>query len=126
MTGEARRVVVVIDDLRTFAFDAVHARTSAQGIDVLRSCLDGGQAIDELWLDYNLGRGDTGSVVVAWLVTHADEMVPLVGRVNVHSSDPGWRPPHDGRARRGRLRRGPPLARRARRRAPLTPSPTRP
>jgi hypothetical protein len=89
VTGEARRVIVVVDDLRTFAFDAVHARTSAQGIDLLRSCLDGGQAIDELWLDYNLGRGDTGSVVVAWLVTHADEMLPLVGRVNVHSSDPG-------------------------------------
>jgi hypothetical protein len=89
MTDKARPVVVVVDDLRTFAFDAVHARTSAQGIDVLRSCLAGGQAIDELWLDYNLGRGDTGSVVVAWLVTHADEMLPLVGVVNVHSSDPG-------------------------------------
>jgi hypothetical protein len=89
VTDQGRHVVVVVDDLRTFAFDAVHARTSAQGIDVLRSCLDGGQVVDELWLDYNLGRGDTGSVVVAWLVAHAREMAPLVRRVNVHSSDPG-------------------------------------
>jgi hypothetical protein len=88
VSGDGRPVVVVIDDLRTFAFDAVHARTSRQGLDVLRSCLDGGQRIDDLWLDYNLGRGDTGNVVVAWLTAHAAEMRPLIGRVNVHSSDP--------------------------------------
>jgi hypothetical protein len=79
---------VVIDDLRTFAFDAVHARSSAEGIAVLDSCRTHGQRIDELWLDYNLGRGDTGSTVVTWLVAHAKEMAPLVGEVVVHSSDP--------------------------------------
>jgi hypothetical protein len=87
MTSAAHPAVVVIDDLRTFAFDAVHARTSRQGIDVLASCLAAGQRLDALWLDYNLGRGDTGMAVVSWLVSRADEMRPLVGEVDVHSSD---------------------------------------
>jgi hypothetical protein len=87
--GGARPVVVVVDDLRTFDFDAVYARTSAQGIDVLQSCLEHGQRVDELWLDYNLGRGDTGAVVVAWLVAQGQPMRELVERVYVHSSDPG-------------------------------------
>lgn len=78
----------MIDDLRTFAFDAVHARTSAQGIDVLKSCIEHGQRLDELWLDYNLGRGDTGDAVVDWLVANGDAARPLVGDVYVHSSDP--------------------------------------
>ena len=83
-------MVVVVDDLRTFAFDAVHARTSAQGIDVLRSCLDGGAGRSTSCGSTTTSGGATPArVVVAWLVAHADEMVPLVRRVNVHSSDPG-------------------------------------
>jgi hypothetical protein len=79
--------VLVVDDLRTFAFDAIHARTSTDGIAVLSRCVELGEPLDEVWLDYNLGRGDTGSIVVAWLVDHVDEARPLVGPIMVHSSD---------------------------------------
>jgi hypothetical protein len=86
--GGGRSVVIVVDDLRTFAFDAVHARSSAAGIEVLQCCLEHGHVIDELWLDYNLGRGDTGRAVVSWLLANLAEAKPLVRRVYVHSSDP--------------------------------------
>ena len=82
-----RRAVLVVDDLRTFAFDAVHARSSKEGIDILRSCVAQGQPLDEVWLDYHLGRGDNGGVVVAWLVANVDSARPLIGEVYVHSSD---------------------------------------
>lgn len=87
MKPARRRAIVVIDDLRTFAFDAVHARSSAQGIEVLASCVAHRQVVDELWLDYNLGRGDTGDAVVAWLTANAEAAQPLVREVYVHSSD---------------------------------------
>ena len=87
MTVSGRSAVVVVDDLRTFAFDAVHARSSREGIDVLASCVAAGQHLAELWLDYNLGRGDNGMAVVGWLVEHAAEARPLIDEVEVHSSD---------------------------------------
>ena len=62
----------------------------AQGIDVLRSPRRA-PSIDELWLDYNLGRGDTGSLVVAWLVNHARRDVRRRLARDVHSSDPASR-----------------------------------
>jgi len=83
----SRRAILVIDDLRTFAFDAVHARTSAQGIDVLRSCVEQHQILDEVWLDYHLGGGDHAGTVVTWLVANAEAARPLIREVYVHSSD---------------------------------------
>jgi hypothetical protein len=78
---------LVIDDARTFAFDAFYARSSRAGIAALTSLTEQREPLDELWLDYHLGGGDHGGLVVDWLVAHAVEAVPLIGVVWCHSSD---------------------------------------
>ena len=78
-----------MDDARTFAFDAIHARTSAQGIAALSSIVALAEPLDELWLDHHLGGGDHGGLVVRWLVDHREAATPLIGRVYCHSSDSG-------------------------------------
>ncbi len=86
--GAPRTSRLVIDDARTFAFDAFHARSSRDGIAALTSIVEQHQLLDELWLDHHLGGGDHGGLVVDWLVAHAPEARPLIGTVRCHSSDP--------------------------------------
>ena len=58
--------VLVIDDLRTFPFPAVYARTAATGIARLHE-----RAWREVWLDWNLGGTATIDPCVDLLVERA-------------------------------------------------------
>lgn len=58
------RRILVIDDIREYE-GAVHARTSAIGLELLQS-----QQWDEVWLDHDLGGEDTIRPVVNWLDEH--------------------------------------------------------
>ena len=51
-------MILVIDDLRTFTFDASYARTSAEGLAMLN------QPWTQIWLDHDLGADDTGRVIL--------------------------------------------------------------
>jgi hypothetical protein len=80
---------VVVDDLRSFAFDAVYARTSAEALALLAQLHADGVAVDELWLDHDLGGDDTVVPVVDWLCERCVwDDPPAVGRVVVHTSNP--------------------------------------
>lgn len=81
----------MVDDLRTFTFPAVYARSSAAGLDAVRSVRSEG--LDELWLDYDLGEvdgvADVAEPIVDLLAEWAHDGTPLdVGRVVVHSANP--------------------------------------
>src|SRR5262249_4138147 len=69
--------VVLIDDLRSFVDgrDAQVARTSAAGVEILRSYRD--LYLDELWLDHDLGQDDTIWPVVEVLEQAAFEDRPF-------------------------------------------------
>ena len=51
--------VLVIDDLRTFAFPAVYARSATDGLARLAE-----RAWREVWLDYSLGDGETTEPII--------------------------------------------------------------
>ena len=78
-------LILVIDDMRTYPFGTVHARTSAEGLEQLR----GINTFAEIWLDHDLGGADTIWPVVDELVmrARAGDPYPAV-RVVVHSANP--------------------------------------
>ncbi|GGO14274.1 cyclic-phosphate processing receiver domain-containing protein [Micromonospora parathelypteridis] len=87
---DARRTIVLIDDLRSFADgrSAEVARTSAAGVDLLDRYRY--RRLDELWLDHDLGGDDTIWPVVEVLERAAFDKRPFdVGVINVHSANPG-------------------------------------
>lgn len=57
--------VLVIDDLRTFAFEATYARTAEEAIPYLRRLPDplAPEIWDEVWWDHDLGGSDVWPVV---------------------------------------------------------------
>ena len=65
---------VLIDDRRRFDDDraCVIYRGSAAAVAGLRAMAEAGVRVDELWLDYDLGGGDTIAPVLAMLADLAD------------------------------------------------------
>ncbi|MEV4507435.1 cyclic-phosphate processing receiver domain-containing protein [Dactylosporangium sp. NPDC049525] len=89
MSSERERVIVLVDDLRSFVDGraAEVARTSAAGVEVLGRYRQ--RRIDELWLDHDLGGDDTIWPVVELLELAAFEERPFdVGVVVIHSANP--------------------------------------
>ena len=79
---EFARAVLVIDDVRTFDFDAVYARDAESAIALL---VDGW---DEVWFDFDLGCGRSTRRVVDWVVEQIRAGYrPRLGEVVVHSSN---------------------------------------
>ena len=77
------RSVLVIDDVRRFRVDCVHARTVAQAISLLED------PWDEVWFDHDLAEGETVRPAVVWIEQQiADGTKPEIGRVLIHSSNP--------------------------------------
>lgn len=80
-------LIVVVDDLRTHVDPrALHLRDSASALEWLAGPHG---AIDELWLDHDLGDEDTVRPVVLWL----EEQVfagraPVIGTIYVHTANP--------------------------------------
>lgn len=62
-----RNHILVIDDLRTFDFDATYARTVSEGM----ALVSHPKGWDEVWLDHDLGGKDTIRPVVVMLETRA-------------------------------------------------------
>ena len=80
--------VLVIDDLRSFGFDATYARTSADALGVLER--DGGW--DEVWFDHDLGGDDTTIPVLDRICELAHAGTPVrIGLCVVHTSNPPGR-----------------------------------
>lgn len=78
--------VLVIDDVRTFGFTAVYARTAAAGIARLARR---DARFEELWLDHDLGPGGDVRRVVKYLERRAFEGRPVpIGRIFVQSDNP--------------------------------------
>lgn len=91
MTGPdepaAPPVILGIDDLRPLSGATTVARTSSDGVQLLREYRD--QFIDELWLDHDLGGEDTIMPVVTLLEEAAFNGQPFhIGTVYVHSANP--------------------------------------
>jgi hypothetical protein len=89
MMGPVGARVVLIDDLRSFVDGraAEVARSSTAGIDLLNRHRD--ERLDELWLDHDLGGGDTIWPVVEVLERAAFDGRPFdVGVIVVHSANP--------------------------------------
>ncbi|WP_091056548.1 cyclic-phosphate processing receiver domain-containing protein [Micromonospora humi] len=86
---DARRKIVLVDDLRSFV-DGRHAevaRTSSTGVELLDRYRD--RRLDELWLDHDLGGGDTIWPVVEVLERAAFDGRPFdVSVINIHSANP--------------------------------------
>lgn len=81
-------LTVLVDDTRDFkdGRPALTARTSRQALALLRSL--GSTTIDALWLDYDLGDGDTAQPVVEHLVALSAAGRPQpVTSIHVHSSN---------------------------------------
>lgn len=79
-------MIVVVDDQRTLRDADVHLRTSEQALEWLALC---DRAVDELWLDHDLGGEDTVRPVVLWLLERAflgDKL--RIGTVFVQSMNP--------------------------------------
>jgi hypothetical protein len=80
--------VVLVDDTRDFkdGRSTLTARTSTEAVALLERLSP--TPIDELWLDYDLGSGDTAQPVVEHLVTAAALGAPQqVSAILVHSSN---------------------------------------
>ena len=76
--------ILVIDDLRTFAFPAVYARTADEGLARLQE-----RSWREVWLDHDLGQGVDIQPVVRLLEERAFNGAPMeVGLIYVHTSNP--------------------------------------
>ncbi|MFD0688991.1 cyclic-phosphate processing receiver domain-containing protein [Actinomadura fibrosa] len=81
------RVVLGIDDLRELPQATRVARTSRDGILLLEEHRD--RAIDELWLDHDLGGEDSIMPVVTLLEEAAFDGRPFdIGTIVVHSANP--------------------------------------
>jgi len=77
-------MILVIDDLRTFNFEAVYARTSEEGLYAI-----GFPWFNEIWLDHDLGGDDTVMPVVLRLEEMGWEGIPYpANHIVVHSSNP--------------------------------------
>jgi|SRR5215211_614547 len=75
--------VLVIDDVRTFRFDAAYARDVQAAISLLS---DG---FDEVWFDHDLANGESVRPVVEWILEQIRlGTPPAMGMVIVHSSSP--------------------------------------
>lgn len=87
-------MILVVDDLRTFPFEATHCRDSLSAITLLVALHSGmfpanPAGLDELWLDHDLGGDDTTMPVVDLLDEWAFHGDPLpIGNVYVHTSNP--------------------------------------
>ncbi|OPC77024.1 hypothetical protein B4N89_41350 [Embleya scabrispora] len=80
-------VVLGIDDLRRLPRATRIARTSGEGIRLLREYRD--RFVDELWLDHDLGGDDTILPVVTLLEEAAFHGHPFrIGTIFVHSANP--------------------------------------
>jgi hypothetical protein len=87
-TAPTDPLTVLVDDTRDFkdGRPALTARTSAEAVALLESLAD--RAIHTLWLDYDLGGGDTAQPVVDHLLGLAWAGTPApVGTIRVHSSN---------------------------------------
>jgi hypothetical protein len=81
-------LTVLVDDTRDFkdGRPTLTARTSVQALALLERL--GSTSIDALWLDYDLGDGDTAQPVVEHLVALAAAGRPQpVASIHVHSSN---------------------------------------
>lgn len=80
--------ILVIDDLRTFAFPARYARTSAEAFAAFGELTEL-EGYDEVWFDHDLGPGDDINAVVRHLEERAyfDDPIPI-GLAVVHSANP--------------------------------------
>ncbi|MEV4253978.1 cyclic-phosphate processing receiver domain-containing protein [Spirillospora sp. NPDC049652] len=86
-SAAAAPVILGVDDLRPLPRATRIARTSREGIRLLRDHQDG--FIDELWLDHDLGGDDSIMPVVTVLEEAAFNGRPLqIGMVFVHSANP--------------------------------------
>lgn len=80
-------MILVVDDLRVFPFDAVYARTSAEAIDILTKIEP--QWIGQLFLDHDLGGEDTTMRVVDYLMERIFYDWGLdIDQIYVHSDNP--------------------------------------
>lgn len=80
-------VILGIDDLRPLPRATRIARTSREGVRLLREHRD--RFIDELWLDHDLGGDDTIMPVITVLEEAAFSGRPFrIGMVFVHSANP--------------------------------------
>ncbi len=80
-------VILGIDDLRPLPRATRIARTSREGIELLREHRD--SFVDELWLDHDLGGDDSIMPVVALMEEAAFSGRPFqIGMVLVHSANP--------------------------------------
>ncbi|MER0443778.1 cyclic-phosphate processing receiver domain-containing protein [Streptomyces sp. Edi4] len=80
-------VILGIDDLRPLPGTTRIARTSGEGVELLKEHRD--RFIDELWLDHDLGGDDSIMPVVTLLEEAAFHGRPFrIGTVVVHSANP--------------------------------------
>lgn len=81
-------VILLVDDERDFREPRGHtiARTSREALNILRQVRSSGVALDELWLDHDLGGPDTTIPVLDMLAEASahDDLFP-VRRIFVHS-----------------------------------------
>lgn len=78
---------LVIDDQREFddGREAVYAKTSTEGIEALQS----NPVLDELWLDHDLGWGDTIMPVINLMLEMFHNDTPFeIGTVFIHTYNP--------------------------------------
>lgn len=75
-------MILVVDDMRTFGFNATYARTSKEGL----AQLHGEWKV--IWLDHDLGGDDTTMPVVDELCRMAFEGTPHQAEIVVHTSNP--------------------------------------
>jgi len=77
------RSSLVIDDVRRFRFDCAYARTVAQAISLLED------PWDEVWLDHDLGQGETVRPAMLWIEEQiANCARPEIAQIVIHSSNP--------------------------------------
>ncbi|WP_067830405.1 cyclic-phosphate processing receiver domain-containing protein [Actinomadura kijaniata] len=87
MNESARPVILGVDDLRPLPRATRVARTSRDGVLLLREHRD--RVIDELWLDHDLGGEDSIMPVVTLLEEAAFDGRPFrIGMIYVHSANP--------------------------------------
>ncbi|MCQ4042119.1 cyclic-phosphate processing receiver domain-containing protein [Streptantibioticus rubrisoli] len=80
-------VILGIDDIRPLPRATRVARTSREGIELLREHRD--SFIDELWLDHDLGGDDSIMPVVTLMEEAAFSGRPFhIGTIFVHSANP--------------------------------------
>lgn len=80
-------MILVVDDLRspTNNSNVICVRNYEQAIVVLSQV----EALDELWLDHDLGEGKTGYDIALWLEAraYAGNLLPIAD-ITIHSQNP--------------------------------------